>query len=140
MSEYYTLLFILFAFIQDEVKGVLSSLICFLMIYFYQPFDDLMLSLGYGFFVRAMLFDAIFIVVSLFILGSRVGNTLFAVMCFSAIFNFVGYILPYGNMYSYFKDSYRFINVLMFEVLLYVSFTSTIVYPWLVEKFKKVKV
>ena len=140
MIEYYTLLFILFAFIQDEVKGVFSSLICFLMIYINEPFFEFMSVRGFNFFETMIFYDLLFFCVGLFIIGSRVGNTLLTVVSISALLNIIGYFIVQGDFYNHFKDSYKFINVLMFEVLLYMSFTSTIVYPWLVEKFKKVKV
>jgi len=140
MVEYYTLLFIIFAFIQDEVKGVLSSLICFLMIYFIDSFYTYFEVLGFSFFEIMIFYDILFFTIALFFMGSRVGNTLLIVMSMSIILNIVGHLTPKSDFYELFKNNYTLLNVILFEVLLYVSFTSTIVYPWLVEKFKKVKV
>jgi len=140
MVEYYTLLFIIFAFIQDEVKGVLSSLICFLMIYFIDPFYLYFQTLGFSFYEIMIFYDILFFTVALFFMGSRVGNTLLIVMSVSIILNIVGHLTPKSGFYEMFKNNYTLLNVILFEVLLYMSFTSTIVYPWLVEKFKKVKV
>lgn len=139
MSEfgeiYYTLIFLILAFLQDEVKGTLSSAVCCIMSLFSTFFIDEAYAMGMGFFETALAYDFLFFVVGVFLIGSRAGHILIGVSLISFLFNTLSWVF-YSEYKPFIQDYYGTVNIILFEILLYGHVTTTKIYPWIKTKSK----
>lgn len=131
---YYALIFFLLALIQDEIKGVISSILCFLMITLSGEFLELTDTYKIYFFESMLAYDTIFFLAGMFLLGSKAGNSLILVSVLSLTFNTVC-MLFYPHFKLTIQENYGLINLILFEILLYGQFTSTKLYPVIKSKF-----
>lgn len=139
MSEfgeiYYTLIFLILALLQDEIKGVVSSLICCSMVLMYEVFLSFSQQMGVGFFETALAYDFLFFVVGVFLIGSRAGHILIGVSLISFLFNTLSWVF-YSEYKPFIQDYYGTVNIILFEILLYGHVTTTKIYPWIKTKSK----
>lgn len=132
---YYMSVFIILALLQDEVKGFISSLICSSMMFLADTFFKVSATAGATFFEAALMYDGIFFVAGILLIGSRVGMILIGVTTLSIIFNLICW-LNYEDHYRFIQDYYGTVNIILFEILLYGHVTTTKIYPWIKTKSK----
>ena len=131
-ENYYSALFFIFIFIQEHVKDSLSTVMCFLMSYLSVDTIFILTSqYGYDFYSAAMFYEAMFFSVSIFLLGSKVGVILCITTFFGFMVNFIGYVVPNGDFYSWYKTSYGTLNVILFEILVWACIVNSRLKPFI---------
>lgn len=135
---YYALIFFFLALLQDEIKGVISSILCFLMIAFSKEFIRAGNEIGFTFFETVLAYDFIFFTIGIFLIGSKAGSFLIWISVISFLFNTLVWI-AYTDYKNIVDSYYGIANIILFEILLYGHFTSTRVYPYIKSKFVKLE-
>jgi hypothetical protein len=130
---YYGLIFLILAVFQDEIKGFLSSVLCFAMISTSEYIINTTSSYGLSFFESAIIFEFILIVTGLFLIGSKAGLLLVIVSFISVIINIICWSI-YTSYGEFIFNYYGLVNIILFEILLYGHFTTTKIYPVFKEK------
>ncbi len=132
--DYYDVVFFVVIFLQEHVKDFLSTLMCFLMSYLSMlvvPY--LMITYGYDFYMAAMFYEALFFFLSVFLVGSKVGVILCITTGAGFFVNFIGYLVPNGDFYQWYRSSYGALNLILFEVLVWACIANSRLKP-LIEK------
>jgi len=138
--EYYSIWFFLLLWLQDEFKGFIATLLCLSMTLgsaVVAPF--LRVKFGIDFFESILLVDLFFFIISFFIIYSYIGWILMGVTTLSIILNMIPLIITTPENYELFSQVYPWINIFLFEVLLWGCISTTVVYPWIKEKSKELK-
>ena len=137
--DYYNCVLFLVLFLQEHVKDFISTLVCFLMSTLSVLLADLIIQQGFTFFEAVMLYEAgiAFSCVLLGLLGCRIGLILFTVSCTAFFINFVGYCIPDGELYQLYKQSYGYLNVILFEILVWACIVNSRLKPYIEEYITK---
>ena len=137
MMPYYEILFFVLLLLQDEIKGVVVTSFCFVMALsnnYFTPILEMHESINY--FESFLIVDFVFFVFSFFIIYSTLGWIIMITMFFSIILNMLALIVPAGDYYNWYMKVYPFLNVVLFEVLVYICITKSKIYPWLRDNLK----
>lgn len=136
--SYYNCVLFIVMFLQEQVKDFLSTVVCFLMSLLGAFCITYINSYGFTFYEAAMLYEAL-VASSCIVLGlisCKTGLIVFTVSCVSFFVNFVGYWLPNGEFYFWYKSSYGYINIILFEVLVWSCIANSRLKPH-IEKLQK---
>lgn len=132
-ENYYSVILFSVIFLQEHIKDLLSTVACFLMSYLSLITIKYFMTLGYDFYTSAMFYEALFFSASIFLLGSKVGVILYITTFTGFMFNFVGSIMPEGDFYFWYKDSYGLLNIILFEVLIWGCIANSRLKPYLIK-------
>jgi len=133
---YYEILFFVLLLLQDEIKGVVVTSFCFVMTLSNSFIAPLLRNEYINFFESFLIVDFVFFVFSFFIIYSTLGWIIMITMFFSIILNMLALIVPAGDYYNWYMKVYPFLNVVLFEVLVYICITKSKIYPWLRDNLK----
>ena len=112
--NYYNCVLFVVMFLQEHVKDFLSTVVCFLMSLVGALCIEFIRTKGFTFYEAAMFYEAgiAFSCILLCLLTCRTGLILFTVSCVGFFVNFIGYWIPNGEFYSYYQQSYGFIQII----------------------------
>ena len=133
MEYYYGIVFVIVAIFQEQVEGFIASLTCSIVGFLGNSLTMYLVSEGYNFYYAVMLLDLGMIIIAVNILNHRVGVILFIASTISVLLNvFMG--LNFTNVsstvYDIIKPYYTIMNIIIFEILLYVCLIHSKIYPW----------
>lgn len=131
MEEYYSFVFFLLIFLQDHLKGFLSTIVCFLMVKLNTIGAAYLQMLGCSYYEAYMFYEAIVFAVSIFLLGCRLGVILCIVSAISFFVNAVGAFMYDTDFYQWYYQSYSIINIAMFELLVWVCLINSRLNPYI---------
>lgn len=129
--DYYNIVFFVGMLLQEHFKDFVSTLLCFLMSVIGVPSLDYIQSLGFGYWEAGMFFEAGFFCLSIFLIGTKIGWILFTVTTISFFVNFIGYLVPAGEFYTWYADHYGAINIILFEILVWACIVNSRLKPYL---------
>lgn len=133
MEDYYSTVFFLLLFLQDQFKGFMTTLVCFVMVKASTLGVVYLQMIGCTYYEACMFYEAIVFSCSIFLLGCRVGGVLCIVSGVAFFFNFIGYLAPNGDFYKWYYSSYSTVNVILFEVLVWTCLINSRVKPYLLK-------
>ena len=134
MEDYYASIFFLLIFLQDQFKGFITTVVCLIMAKSSAFGIAYLQSVGCSFYEACMFYEAIVFSVSIFLIGCRVGVILCVVSVISFFLNFVGYLLPeQGSFYQWYYHGYGFLNIILFEVLVWTCLINSRVKPYILK-------
>lgn len=132
MQEYYSIVFLVLMFAQEHLKGMLATLLCFLVVTTNTWATIYLESLGYTYYEAYMFYEAIVFSFSMFILNHKIGVVLCLVSFVSFVLNTGGYLLPNTAFYRWYYSNYGLLNTLLLEMLVFACITSSKIKPALV--------
>lgn len=139
--NYYNCVLFAILFLQEHVKDFLSTLVCFLMSVTSVLAINYLSLKGFTFYEAAMFYEAgiAFSCIMLCLLTCRTGLIVFTVSCVGFFVNFVGYWIPNGEFYSYYQQSYGFIQIILFEVLVWGCIANSRLKPYITKWNKQLQ-
>ena len=129
MQEYYSIMFLVLMFAQEHMKGVLATLVCFIVVTTNTWVTIYIESLGYTYYEAYMFYEAIVFSFSIFILNHKIGVVLCIVSFIAFTLNTGGYLLPETKFYRWYYEHYKLVNGLLLESLIVVCITSSKIRP-----------
>ncbi len=137
---YYEIIFFVLLFAQEHFKDFVSTICCLLMSYLSESVPlYFMVNYDCTYYEAVMFYEAIVYCFSIMILGSRIGVMLCWVSSISFFVNAVGCFMPLHSFYVYYKETYVFWNVLMFEILVWTCLINSKWKPHIVKFDKSIK-
>ncbi len=131
---YYDIVFFVVIFLQEQIKDFISTVVCFFMSFLsLYVITYGMITYGYDFYMAAMFYEALFFFLSVFLVGSKVGVILCITTGVGFFVNFIGYLVPNGDFYQWYRSSYGTLNLILFEVLVWACIANSRLKP-LIEK------
>ncbi len=131
---YYDIVFFVVIFLQEQIKDFISTVVCFFMSFLsLYVITYGMITYGYDFYMAAMFYEALFFFLSVFLIGSKVGVILCITTGVGFFVNFIGYLVPNGDFYQWYRSSYGALNLILFEVLVWACIANSRLKP-LIEK------
>ena len=134
MEFYYGLMFFILIWLQGECKGFIATSFCLLLLLSNNTISPFLENVGFDFFESSLLVDVLFLILSATLIRSYIGKVLVCVFTFSILINLIPNIITDQDIYGIFVRVYRWLNILLFEVLLWTCITTTIIYPWMKRK------
>ena len=117
---YYEVVFFVLIFAQEHVKDFISTLSCLLMSFLSEAIPLYFITkYNCSYYEAVMFFEALVFFFSVLIIGSSIGVMLAITSCISFFVNFIGYWIPLHEFYVYYRDTYIFWNILVFEILVW---------------------
>lgn len=132
INYYNTVLFIII-FLQEQVKDFVSTVVCFFMSVFGALCIKHLQAIGCTFYEATMFYEAIvmFSCILFWIIKSRIGFIVFIVSIISFFINFIGYLTPNGQFYTWYYSCYGYLNIIMFEILVWVCIINSRLKPYI---------
>lgn len=138
MELYYGIMFLVVAFFQEHMEGMLVSVACSVVGFTSTALVGHMVSTGIGYYTAVMYLDLGLIIVAVNALNTPTGKLAFVASTVSLVINVI-----YGNyytaissdMYELIKPYYTTINIIIFEVLLYACLFHSKFTPWAKDKY-----
>ena len=136
MELYYILTFLFLSFVQTDVKDVLCSLFCFLMVLTFTPFSHMLYQITkFNFYEVAFCFDLMFLLLSLIF---KCKKFMPLVITLSVLLNLIGFLTPETeNFYTLLNENYPTINIVLFEILIIYCLKTTYLYSWINKKLNR---
>ena len=132
MEYYYGVMFLIIALLQEQVEGFIITASCAVVGFFNQEILAVMIEDGYNFFIAAALIDFALILVSISMIGSKLGVIIFSACVISFSLNMLCYssFTTANDLYSFIKPYYPTINLILFEAILYTCIAHSRLVPW----------
>lgn len=138
MELYYGIMFLIVAFFQEHVEGVVVSVACSIVGFANIIIVDYIVGTGVSYYTAVMYLDIGLLIVAVNALSTPTGRLAFIAAGLSILLN-----VFYGNYYSeinrdiyeLIKPYYTTINIIIFEVLLYACLFHSKFIPWAKDKY-----
>jgi hypothetical protein len=129
MTEYYGILLLLLAVIQDEVKGYFGGFVCSVVAFTNQEFRLIMELAGYTALESTLVLDSIaLLLIIVFCQSSKVYRYLLLAFTLSLIVSLI-FIYSPDIVYSTLQPYYGNINIILFEIMVMGLFIHSTIYP-----------
>ena len=139
MEDYYSVVFFLLIFIQDHIKGLFSTVICFATVKLNIIATLYLQKIGCSYYEAMMFYEAIVFAVSIFLLGCRLGVILCVTSGTAFFINFIGYLTPNGVFYQWYYSSYGVLQIILFEVLVWGCLINSRLKPYIKDPSKAMR-
>lgn len=147
MEDYYASIFFLLIFLQDQFKGFLTTIVCLIITKVNILGVVYLQDLGFTFYESCMFYEALVFMLSIYLIGCRIGVILCLVSVFSFFLNFIGYLIQeHNNFYIWYYQSYGILNIILFEVLVWGCLINSRLKPYIkdpnkvMRKLKAIKI
>ena len=131
METYHFIIFTILLFLQEEMEGFLTTLICWFIIIADTVVFKFFTFAGFNFYESVILLDVTFILITIFSYTIHKSNGLLLVMVVSFFINYYMYQLTDTTVYKDFIPVYKSINIILFECLVWCCIGKSAIKPYL---------
>jgi len=142
METYYAVIFFIAAIFQEHVEGFSVASFCTAITLYNEAIVDYLSSLGLPFFLAPILISVGMVVVSVSFIGQRFSKILLGVSLVSIVVNiffWVHYNPEGAYLYQIIQPYYKYINIILLEILVYSCLAHSRLVPLGKEYFMKAR-
>lgn len=142
MEWYYATVFLVIAIFQEQVEGFTLTFCCSILTLVNEYCRNYFIDLGFSFFFVPLVIDTLLILIGLSFIGNKLSNILLSVAVVSItvnIFFWVHYNPEGAYLYQIIQPYYKYINIILLEILVYSCLAHSRLVPLGKEYFMKAR-
>ncbi len=131
MATYHFIMFTVLLFVQEEMEGFQTTIICWLLIFVDSLLFKWVSSLGFNFYETLIIIDLVFILLTSSLYGCHKNLKILLVFVISLFLNLGMLQVTDEGQYTKILSWYESVNLILFEILVWSCIITSKIHPYL---------